>query len=100
MEWIKKNLGKILKKGELNEIVKVSLVVSLVMIVFSFFSLFLLDTWTTGDNIIWDLAFAVIATGLILHKRLDKNSSWGIYIGMLATGVIYDFFRTVVLFLS
>ena len=32
--------------------------------------------------------FGVIAAGLVLNKKLSPKSSWGIFIGMILTGLI------------
>lgn len=69
---------------EWKEILKVSSIIGLI----SPFLTFTLSSYGADSSLIVNPVLGIIAAGLILNKKLDAKSSWGIYIGMILTGVI------------
>ncbi len=71
------------KKMDWKEIFKVSSIIGVV----SYFLPVTLDSYGSSASLIVNPALGIIATGLVLSKKLDVNSSWGIYFGMILAGV-------------
>mgnify|MGYP001563456131 CR=1 FL=1 len=75
---------------EWKEILKISIIVGVV----SSFLTFTLESYGSSASLIINPLLGVIATGLMLNKKLSNKSEWGILIGMIITGlviVIVDF---------
>ncbi len=66
------------------EILKVSTIIGVI----SPFLIFTLDSYGASSLLIINSALGIIATGLVLNKKLDNKSSWGIFIGMVITGLV------------
>ncbi|MBI3033394.1 hypothetical protein HYY69_08025 [Candidatus Woesearchaeota archaeon] len=70
---------------EWKKIVQVSVIIGVV----SYFLTFALGTYGSVTLYIRvNHLLGVIATGLVLHKMLRVKSSWGIFIGMIITGIV------------
>lgn len=72
------------KNMEWKEIFKVSLIVGAISQLLTF----TLSSYGTSSLLIINPALGILATGLILNKKLNVKSSWGIYIGMIMTGLV------------
>ena len=73
-----------LKEWDWKEILKVSVIVGVI----SPFLTFTLSSYGAESLLIINPALGIIATGLILNKKLNVKSSWGIYLGMILTGLV------------
>lgn len=83
------------KDIEWKEVLKVSLIVGTI----SEFLTFALSSYGASSELIVNPALGIIAAGLVLNKKLNAKSSWGIFIGMIITGlvsVIVDFLQGLV----
>ncbi|HII14947.1 MAG TPA: hypothetical protein HA362_01420 [Nanoarchaeota archaeon] len=72
------------KDIEWKEILKVSLIIGVI----SEFLTFALSSYGASSELIVNPALGIIAAGLVLNKKLNVKSSWGIFIGMIITGVV------------
>ena len=79
-----------LKSTNWKEILKVSLIVG----VLAFLAVHSAD-YTNLSSFVSHEAFettaylgALVTTGLILHRKLDKNADWGILVGMIITWLV------------
>ena len=64
------------------------LIVSIVIGVISPFLTFTVSFYGDTSFLIVNPLLGVIAAGLILNKQLNAKSSWGIFIGMILTGLV------------
>ena len=64
------------------------LIVSIIIGAISPFLTFTLSFYGDASSLIVNPLLGVIAAGLVLNKQLNAKSSWGIFIGMILTGLV------------
>ena len=64
---------------EWKEILKISIIVGVI----SSFLTFTLESYGSSTGLIINPLLGIIATGLMLNKKLSSKSEWGIFIGMI-----------------
>lgn len=68
---------------------KTILKVSVIIGVLSYFLTFTLNLYGADMYLQVNPLLGIIAAGLVLHKMLSVKSAWGIFIGMIITGIVF-----------